>query len=235
MERFLTLLIASLCAAPLFYFATAKFIVVLNQDASSPDDRLGVAYLSTYLGFIAIPVGFFIVWFLASRFLLPQHIRLLQIADVIALTGWGIIYGNYQNKQPQRLEYSDHRPVLEIELRATKTLLGGRSLDSLIEMRYYGGTDFMATSHPERIREEGDSVILPWETIPYEVKEWGMVVFLPNTAVLFRIDLPRRPTQSTDWSGWIKPGSYQEKPIPEEAQQGLTLRYRFRLVPYGQT
>lgn len=234
MERFLTLLIASLCAAPLFYFATAKFIIALNQDASGPDARLGVAYLSTYLGFIAIPTGFFLVWFLASRFLLPQHLRFLQIADVIALVGWAIVYMNYQKTQPQRLEYSDHRPVLEVELRATKTMLAGRSLDSLIEMRFYGGTNF-DTPHPELLREEDDSVILPWETVPYEVKEWGMVVFLHNKPILFRIDLPRRPTQSTDWSGWLKPVSYQENPIPEEAQQGLTLRYRFRLVPHSQT
>lgn len=233
MERFFTLFIASLCAAPLFYFVTAKFIIVVNQDASGPDARLGVAYLSTWLGLAAIPAGFFLVWFLASRFLLPDYLRLLQVVDAVALVGWGFVWINYVNKQPQRLEYSGHRPVLEVELRATKAMFGGRSIDSLIEMRYYRGTNF-DTTHPDRVREEGDAVILPWETVPYEVDEWGMVVFLQSQPVLFRLDLPRRPTQSTDWSDWVTPVSYQENAVSEEARQGLTLRYRFRLVPHGQ-
>ncbi|GAB2559692.1 hypothetical protein [Spirosoma areae] len=233
MERFLTLLVASLCAAPLAYFATYWLIVAMNQDAHGPDARLGAAYLSVWGGFAAVPVGFFLVWFLASRFLLPEHLRLLQIIDVVGIVGWGIVYLNYSGKQPQRLAYADHRAVLEVELRATKAMLAGRSIDSLVSIRYYVGTNF-DTPHPDRVREEGDAVILPWETVPYEVTEWGVVVFLKNQPVLFWLDLPRRPEKSTDWSGWGTPVHYQDSAIPDEARQGLTLRYRFRLVPHGQ-
>ena len=233
MERILTLFITSLCAAPLFYFATGWLVVAFNQGARSADERLGMAYASTYGGMLAALAGFFLIWFLASRFLLPQHLRLLQVADALAVVGWGIVYLNYANKQPQRLAYADHRPVLEVELRARKALLGGRSITSIIQMRYYSGTNFEIPP-PGGLREEGDAVILPWATVPYEVKEWGMVVFLENQPVLFRLDLPRRPTQSTDWSDWLKPGQYQDYAIPQVAQQGLTLRYRFRLVPHGE-
>jgi hypothetical protein len=233
MERILTLFIASLCAAPLFYFATSWLVVIFNQDASGPDAKLGVAYFSTFGGLAMALAGFFLSWFLAGRFLLPQHLRLLQVVDALAVVGWVIVYVNYAGKQPLRLEYVDHRPVLEVELRATRALLGGRSLTSLIEMRYYGGTDFEIRL-PQQLREEDDAVILPWATVTYEVKEWGMVVFLQTQPVLFRLDLPRRPTQSTDWSDWLKPGQYQDYAVPEEARQGLMLRYRFRLVPHGE-
>ena len=233
MERVLTLLIASLTSAPLYYFAISGLIIALNQSASGPDARLGVAYLSTFAGFAAAFIGFFLTWFLASRYLLPQHLRLLQIIDAVALAGWGITYMLYNNTQPQRLEYAGHTPVLYVELRASNALLNGQPITSVVETRFYSGTSF-DTAHPELIRQEADAVVLPWETVPFEVDEWGMVVFLKNNPVLFPIKLPRRPTQSTEWSEWVKPTSYQEDPVPPEAQQGLTLRYRFRLVPHGQ-
>lgn len=233
MERILTLLIASLTLAPLYYFATSGLIIVLNQSASGPDDRLGVAYLSTFAGFAAAFVGLFITWFLASRFLLPHHLRLLQLIDAIALVGWFVVYLLYSNTQPQRLDYAEHTPVLDIEVRATRAILNGQPITSMIDMRFYDGTSF-DTSHPELIRQEADAVVLPWETVPFEVDQWGVVVFLKNNPVLFPIDLPRRPTQSTEWSEWVRPIAYQNDPVPPEAQQGLTLRYRFRLVPHGQ-
>ncbi|MCY7350280.1 MAG: hypothetical protein LH606_06390 [Cytophagaceae bacterium] len=60
-----------------------------------------------------------------------------------------------------------------------------------------------------------------------------MRVFIRNQPVLFVLDLPKRPTQSTDWSGWSEPMAYQEDPLPEDARQGLSLRYRFRLIAHG--
>ncbi|WP_461087996.1 hypothetical protein [Spirosoma gilvum] len=44
------------------------------------------------------------------------------------------------------------------------------------------------------------------------------------------MELPKRPAQSTEWSAWIPPIPRPEHPDPS----GLSIRYRFRLVPYGQ-
>jgi hypothetical protein len=233
MERVLSSLLASLVAAPLFYFATAWLVVTLNRDAQGPDAGLGVAYLSVFGGFIVALIGFFLVWFLTNRFLMPQHLRLVQLAAVAGLVGWGIVYMNFEKTQPQRLDYGDLRAVLEVELRATKAILGQGAIDSLTSMDFIGGTNF-DQKHPDQIREDGDAMILPWETLVHRVGKWEMRVFLQHKPVLFQLDLPQRPEKSTDWSGWAAPVQYQDVPIPDAARQGLTLRYRFRIKPYSE-
>lgn len=233
MERVLSSIVASLCVAPLFYVGTSWLLITLNQDTHGPDSRLAVAYLSTFGGFAATIFGFFLIWFLTNNLLMPHYLRVVQIFDAIGIVGWVIVYFSFSAQQPQRLDYDGHRAVLEVELRATKALLDQRPIDSVIQLNYCGGTDFtIGLSDP--VREEGQTVILSWQTVPYEVKEWKMCVFLENRPILFPLDLPKRPTQSTDWSGWIKPVQYQDSPLPEEALANLTLRYRFRLIPYGQ-
>ncbi|QJW91274.1 hypothetical protein HNV11_18780 [Spirosoma taeanense] len=233
MERILSSLLAGLCAAPLFYFATAWLFVIFNQNSSGPDDRLAVAYGSTFGGFAAMIAGFFLVWWLTYRFLLPHYLRIVQLIDGIALIGWVIVYMNYAGEQPQRLDYGDRRPVLEVELRATKAMLGSSKIDSILSLDFSGGSD-NGYPHLEQLREEADAVILPWEIAPIDVRRWEIRVFLQNQPMLFPLNLPRRPTQATDWSGWLMPVQYQDYDLPEEARQGLSLRYRFQLIPYGQ-
>ncbi|GAB3506313.1 hypothetical protein GCM10027341_39160 [Spirosoma knui] len=233
MERVISSLLASLFAAPLFYFATAWLLKAANSETGGPDDRLAVAYLSTFGGFAAMIIGFFLVGFVTYRFLSPHYLRIVQLTDAVALIGWIIVYMNYADQQPQRLDYGDYRPVLEVELRATNALLGDSAIDSLLTLDFSGGTD-VNSPHPEQIRHEADVTILPWETTPIDVKQWEVRAFLRNQPMLFPLDLPRRPDQSTDWSNWQKPVQYQDYTLPEKAKHGLSLRYRFRLIPYGQ-
>ncbi len=233
MERFITLLIASLALALLFGFFTVWLLEILNQDASGPDARLGAAYLSTFGGFAAALFGFFLVWFLTSRFLLPQHLRAVQIFDAMAVLCWVCVYMIVAADGQHKLTYEGQQPVLEVELRATKTMLAGKSIDSEATIMFVGGTD-LDNPHPDLVRDEGDYIILPWETVPLKVSDWGVMVFLRNDPLLFNLDLPKHPKASTDWSGWVEPVPFQKVPLPADAQQGLRLRYRFRLVPYGQ-
>ena len=71
--------------------------------------------------------------------------------------------------------------------------------------------------------------MLPWETTPLAVSAWEVRVFLRDTPSVFRLGLPKRPAASTDWSEWIPPAAVEGYAAPA----GLSLRYRFRLIPYG--
>ena len=232
-ERIISSFLAGLCAAPLLYFVTAWLLKTLNDAPGGPDDRLAVAYLSTFGGFAAMLVGSVLIWFLTYRFLTPHHLRIVQIVDVVALIGWGIVYLNYADQQPQRLDYGDYRSVLEVELRVSKAMIGQRAIDSVLTMDFCGGTS-LDYPHPDRIRQEDNALIFPWETQPIEVRQWEIRAFLENQPVFFPLDLPRRPPQSTEWSAWQSPIQYQDYPLPQGTKDGLTLRYRFRLIPYGQ-
>ncbi|WP_421828875.1 hypothetical protein [Larkinella sp.] len=231
MERFFTLFVASLCAAPLFYFLFFEVTVALNSHATGPDARLGVAYLATWGGFLAAFIGFFVVWFLARYFLVENYIRHLQIFDGIALIIWFILYLNWSDQQEYRLEYADHRAVVEVEMRATQSFLKGAAIDSVLIPQFIGQD--LDNPHPDRIRQEGNFVILPWETTPISLKKWHMRVFVHNTPVDFPLDLPKRPQASTDWSAWLTPAAKQEDPLPDGALEHIALRYRFRLIPHG--
>ncbi|GAB3960319.1 hypothetical protein GCM10028805_57710 [Spirosoma harenae] len=232
MERFLTLFVASLCAAPLIYFLFSQTVVALNSHPSGPDDRLGVAYLATWGGFLAAFVGFFLVWFLAQRFLVEHYLRYLQIFDGAALIGWVVVYLIWSNDQPYTLNYPYARPVLDVEMRLTKSYLNGAAIDSLVEFQYIG-QDFKSLE-PMHVRQEGNWMILPWGTTPFDVNKWQMRVFVRNHTVDFLLKLPKRPQESTAWSDWVSPvPEQQQEPLPDTLTQNMGLRYRFRLVPHG--
>ena len=91
---------------------------------------------------------------------------------------------------------------------------------------------FCKTIKKNQIRAEGDFEILPWETTPYRVKEWAIQIIVQNHDLWtrFDLDLPTRPTESTDWSPWLIPSQKEGYEVPKD----VTLRYRFRLIPYGQ-
>lgn len=231
MERFFTSLIASLCTAPLLYFLVAWYFNQQSQ-TGGPDARLGNAYLGTWLGFLAAGLGLFVLWFLAYRFLTGTYLRHLQLADALGLLAWGLVWGQYDARQPKRLEYNDHQASLEVEVRAARWLLSGKPVDAVVSMDFVGGDD-LSSPHPDRVREEEAFVILPWETAPISVKDWAMRVFVHQRPVLFTLNLPRRPTQSTEWSDWVAPTPYQDEALTDGVRRGLALRYRFRLIPYG--
>jgi hypothetical protein len=230
MERFLTLLVASLCAAPLFYFLVSGIVFVSNKGASG-DSGMAVAYLGVWGGFLAAFAGFFLVWFLARYFLVENYLRYLQIFDGVALVGWFVLYMSWSDKQDYRLEYPDRRAVVMVEVRSTRSFLNGKTIDSQLTPQLYGQN--LDIKHPDQIREEGDFVILPWETTPISLKSWEVWLFVNNKRVSFPLDLPKRPSESTEWSGWMAPSATQEEPLPAGVLQNVAIRYRFRLIPYG--
>ncbi len=223
----MTLLVTSLCAASLL--GTLVAWLIWQQRGSGPDDTLGIAFGGLYLGIAAGLLGFFLSWFLVPRYLFPAYLRPVQIADGLVVLGWGIAGLMALSRQPQELNYDGHRPVLEVEVRADTTLLKGKAIQDAVEILYVGGQDFDYPTSAE-VRKEGAFEVLPWATVPFEVKEWAVRVFLPDRPTWFSLALPKRPTQSTDWSGWIKPTPREDNTTPD----GITLRYRFRLVPFSE-
>ncbi|GAB4016357.1 hypothetical protein GCM10028808_44550 [Spirosoma migulaei] len=232
MERTLTLGIACLCLAPLFFWLGFGMVWWFTKDAGGGgEDRIAYGYFGVLGGLALAGIGIAILWYLSSRFLVQHSLRYLQIADAILIVGWLVYWAINTAQQPQRLSYEGKWAALEIEVKAAKPLLAGSDIASAISMDYIGGQNSGNFPRSEAVRKEGEFLILPWATAPMYVDKWQMRVFLHNKPLLFPLDLPRLPTQSTDWSSWISPVQYQEYVIPADVQQKLTLRYRLRLVP----
>jgi hypothetical protein len=232
MERFLTLLVASLCISPLGFMLGAYVVDWMTKDAGGgSDDQIAYGYFIILAGLALGAISFFLVWYVGQRFLVTNYLNYLQIADGIAIAGWLMVWLLNSAQQPQRLLFDGRWAALEVEVRTARSLLADDSISSAISMDYIGGANSGNFPKPEAVREENEFVVLPWATAPMYVDKWQVRVFLRNKPMLFTLDFPRNPTQSSDWSGWIAPTQYQENVIPADVQQKLTLRYRLRLVP----
>jgi len=73
------------------------------------------------------------------------------------------------------LEYTAGRGVLQIEARIARAILGVERIDAVASIDFAGGTD-LSEPHPEHVRDDGDAVILPWETTPVSVRAWEIRV-----------------------------------------------------------
>ncbi|WP_080057305.1 hypothetical protein [Spirosoma aerolatum] len=227
MERFLTILITSLCLAPLFFLAGAWMVWGTHRSGNS-DDSIAAGYSGLFIGTGAAIAAFILAAFLTNHLIGKGYLRPIQLADGVMLIGWLIAWLLYADTQPWALNYADHNAVLDIEVRADSSLLDGEPIDQVVGIRFAeSGLSYYQT---EQIRREGDMVILPWFTYLHRVADWSVLVDVGQSENLFQMDLPKRPTQSTEWSAWILPVKQPEHP----ALSGLSIRYRFRLVPYGQ-
>ena len=205
---------------------------LFTKDAGGgSDSSIAYGYFGVLGGLALAGIGIGLSWYLYGRFMAPVSLRYVQIADGVLIVGWLVYWAMNSAQQPQRLLYEGKWAALEIEVKAAKPLLAGSDITSAISMDYIGGQNSGNFPRSEAVREEGEFVILPWATAPMYVDKWQMRVSLHSKSVLFPLDLPRLPTQSTDWSTWISPVQYQEYVIPEDVRQKLTLRYRLRLVP----
>ncbi|MBD2702888.1 hypothetical protein IC229_19735 [Spirosoma sp. BT702] len=226
MERFLTVLFASLCAAPLGFFIASW--PLLSAKGGNSDQTIANGYGGILFGIVGAVLAFILTWYFANNLIVKGHIRTIQIVDLVMVIGWGIVWFVFDSKQPYLLEYSDHTPVLEVEVRVKKSALNGKPIDKAVEVMFVGSS--LTYYRDEQIHEEGDSVIRPWYGYMYSIKDWSVRVYLDSLYGDFQLNIPRRPMESTEWSGWINP-----TPNPEDkAPDGVSIRYRFRLVPHGQ-
>ena len=224
MERFLTVLGAALCAAPLFFILAIRWILPAIKRWLSIGTDLDFT-VSISLGF-GIAVACFILtaglaWFFSGR----GYLRPTQMVTGIMLAGWSLAWVVFAWNEPRKLDYQGKRAVLEAEVRVEKSLLTGKSLDEAVALSYTGGDfDFF---HREEIREEGGFVILPWEITVHTVYKWAIWSTIAFNKSYFPLNLPYRPSKSTDWSDWVAPTPRDGASTPDR----IMLRYRLLLLP----
>jgi hypothetical protein len=228
MNRHLAFIATGLCAAPLLAlagFAITSMLLGLHGGGSDQTIAQGYAGL---LGGIALGVlGFFVLWYISQRFVTAQHVRYLVAADVAVLLV-GIAAWRPMLAIDPKLEYADGRAVLQVELRIPQTILARDRIDTVASIDFAGGQD-LSEPHPERARQDGDAVILPWETTPFRVRAWEIRVIVRDQSALFELPLRPVPADSPDWSNWIQPSGREGYSRPA----GVTLRYRFLVRPHG--
>ena len=223
MERFLTAFVLGLCIAPLLFILTLILIDSLNRSDPSQNPTLSnglvIAIGMALGGFVALGG---LAWYWAAH----GYLRPVQTVTGLLVAGWSIAGAVFAWKEPRPLDYTRQQAVIEAEIRVAKSLLGSQPLPQAVIPSFLGG-NFDHTD-VERIREEGDFLIMPWETNVTLVYNWTIWITLLNAQHLyFPLNLPYRPRQSTDWSAWCTPSPHKHSAMPT----GLTLRYRFRLVP----
>ncbi|GAB3714700.1 hypothetical protein GCM10027592_54680 [Spirosoma flavus] len=226
MERYVTIFVASLCTAPLFFFVAGW--PFLSDNRGNSDQTIANGYIGLLLGTAAAIVGFIVISYLANVWIGKGYLRAIQIADLIMLVGWGVAWFIYDNKQPYELHYAAQNAILDIEVRASKDLLNGKPIDKAARIRFAeeGYTYYQL----DRIRQEGEFMILPWYAYLRRIRAWDIQVNLSQQETYFQMNFPKRPPQTTEWSNWVLPSPHPECATPA----GLSIRYRFRLVPYGQ-
>jgi len=228
MNRSLAFIATGLCAAPLLALAGFAITSTLVGPGGGGSDQTIAQGYAGLLGGIALAVlGFFVVWYVARRFVPAQHLRYLVAADVLLLVV-GIARWHRLLAMDPKLEYADGRAVLQVEVRIPQAILGGDPLDAVASIDFAGGQD-LSEPHPERARQDGDAVILPWETTPIRVRAWHIRLIVRNQAALFELPLPPVPVSSPHWSDWIRPSAREGYTGPE----GVALRYRFLVRPHG--
>ena len=164
----------------------------------------------------------------AQRFVPEQQVRYLLVADAVLLVIGIVVWRGMLAADPL-LEYDAGRGVLQVELRLPRAILGAEPIDAVASIDFAGGTD-LSEPHPERVRDDGDAVVLPWETTPIRVRRWEIRVIVRGEPVLFTLPLPRKPASSADWSAWTRPSASQGS----TRLDGMTLRHRFLVIPFGQ-
>jgi hypothetical protein len=224
MERFLTVLATALCAAPLFFIVAIRWILPAVKGWFSIGSGMDFT-VSLSLGFGIAVASFILTGGLAWFFSGNGYLRPVQMLTGLMLAGWSMAWVVFAWNEPRALDYQGKRAVLEAEVRVDKSLLNGRPVNDAVELSYTGG-DF-DSFHPEAIREEGGFVIIPWEITVRMVYQWAIWSTISFNKSYFPLNLPYRPSKSTEWSDWTTPVPRDGATTPDK----LTLRYRLRLVP----
>ncbi|GAB3905714.1 hypothetical protein GCM10028803_36980 [Larkinella knui] len=228
MERFLTVLAAALCAAPLFFIVAIRWLIpAIKRWFLRGADLDFSGSLSLGAG---IALGSFILigslaWFFSGR----GYLRPTQMITGLMMAGWCLAWVVFAWNEPHTLDYHGKRAVLDAEIRIDKSLLNGRPLKEAVALSFTGG-DF-DRFHWDQVRHEGGFVVLPWEITVHTVYHWAIWSTVDYKKSYFELDLPYRPSHSTDWSGWAAPTAHEGAIIPP----GLTLRYRLNLLAQSET
>ncbi len=232
MNRFLTFLATGLCLTPMYFWAGMAVAASMMQRGGNSDRTIASAIGAVLIGAVCAVAGFFATTFLAYLFTPASRLRYLQIADAIIIVATIVVWNVATARTPALRNPEGQYAVLDIEVRAAKSILGDKPIGEMVTTGFDGDGD--STSYENLARKEGEFSILPSEVHPLRTrtKEWAITAFLrdhPQESVWFALGLPPQPEREVDWSPWISPAAKEGHIAPA----GLALRYRFRYVQYG--
>ncbi|GAB3941309.1 hypothetical protein GCM10028805_04340 [Spirosoma harenae] len=243
MERTLTLVFTWVAFLPLFFLVGYGLVWWLTSNSiGGSDDRMANGYLSILAGLILVGVEFFLVLYIAGRYVQPNQLNYLKLVDGavvgLSLVGW-LMYSNYESRaiDPaiKTVTYTGYQLNLDLEVRIEKSLLAGARIDSLVRVRFMGGRTDTNVAQANAIRNDQTAVILPWKIIPLAANSWYIVLECGQKSMYFWLPSPNtlnsvRPVGN--WSDWIKPTfANNGSPEPEGVAQGIRVRARYQLVP----
>ena len=225
MNRTFTLILTGICVAPVFAFLGFALSTFITGEGGGSDTAIANGMLALVAGIVAAIVGGMVTARLAARYLLPKRQTHLLIGDGVLICIW-IAAISIATSEPPPLKYEGSQAVLEAEIRVEKAAFPRDAIGAV-----YFNEGSLDTLHSDAVRDEGDYFVTPWDTVPYKVRSWNIDVLLNGRQkwIRFPVDLPSRPPTSIDWSDWQLPIPAEDHETPE----GIGLRYRFRLVPYG--
>jgi hypothetical protein len=239
MSRTLTAIATAIWVAPAVGVAVGYFI---STDPFPPargltggDRVLGVG-IATYLGGFLAGALAFAATALAIRAYLPEAcLRHAQIASGIGIAAvlvcaCAALLRSVRHYPP---EYAGYRATLDVEIRAPKALLDGAPVTTLNAFLDNGSV--RDTRHAECVRDEDDSLILPYELEVLKLHDWTVKVYRTSSKgnyevpYWFKLALPRSPKGGVPWSDWIHPLPRNEWSVTD----GVKIRYRWKLTPEG--
>ena len=232
MSRLLTVIVTGLCVAPACFWAGMAVAVWIRPQGGNSDKTIANAIWAVLIGIVCAAAGSLITALLAYQLTPASGLRYVLIADAIAVVATILVWNSLTAKTPELRVPEGQYAVLDIEVRAEDSILGGRPIGEVVTNDFDG--DGSITTFEKLARREGEFAILPSEIQPLRTrtKEWAITVFLrdhPQESVWFSLGLPPQPQQEVDWSAWISPAARAGHITPA----GLMLRYRFRHARHG--
>ena len=161
MERLLTVIATGLVLLPAFFWGAMLVVSRFNPLSGNSDKTIATSMMVALTSGVCAAVAFFLVAFAAYSFTPARSLRYLQIADVLIVVATAAVW-YYATAQTPELVYPDEKHlVLNIEIRATKAILGRLPVGKVVSMkRSRGRTENslfcrLKFTHAERAKENG--------------------------------------------------------------------------------
>lgn len=224
-------------------FAVAAFGSMAIAKAANASNREGaLGYLALFAGLLGAVAGVVVAIWLVARRAPPGEVYLrggaifAAFLGVLAVAALGVWLFYFSKERP--MTYHGSQASLELELRVPEALVAKDQ-----DLRGFLNVEMQTrTTRPEgtlfvdRVRHEGDAVIVPGSVAPlYRASFRLLVVRVGEERELFQLRLGFLPVPRAEWSEWLRadfldhPGGAQ--PVRAEGRGAVELRYRIHV--YG--
>ena len=202
MERMLTALAAGLWVAPLLALAVAFLYFRISPPTGGSDSTIAAGYMMLLLSTIGGIAGFAAAFLSVRAFVLPQHLRTVQVVDAAASPGSssGPSFAWSSSAKHPAPTYERHQALLNVEVRVPKDMLpGGTAGDMAV---FFANGDASERRLEDKVREEGEFIIQPYEMSVSKLHDWSTAVLIDNRRYFFPLKMPDNPQGNVPWSEW---------------------------------